>query len=123
MPQSGTQARGAARRQGPRPKHVPQRTCVVCRETSAKRALTRIVRVGDGVIEVDPTGRKNGRGAYLCDRKACWDKAVSTPILARALKTTPTQESLTHLKEFAEGADLRDDTEEAPAADSKEQAL
>ena len=120
MPQSATDTRSARRRSGSRQKHVPQRTCVVCRETSAKRALTRIVRVGDGVIEVDPTGRKNGRGAYLCDRRACWDRAASTPILARALKTTPTHESLTHLKEFAEGADLRDDTEEAPAVNSKE---
>lgn len=120
MPHSATDAHAPRKRRGPRPRHVPQRTCVVCRETNAKRELTRIVRVGDGVIEVDPTGRKNGRGAYLCDKRACWDRAISTPILARALKTSPTQESLMHLKEFAEGADLRDETEGVSAADSKE---
>jgi len=79
--------------------------------------------VGDGDIEVDSTGRKNGRGAYLCNRRACWERATSTPILARALKTTPTPESLTHLKEFAASADLLDDTGDGLAVDSKEQAL
>lgn len=120
MPQSGSRPRAASKRSGPRPKHVPQRTCVVCRETGAKRSLTRIVRVGEGVVEVDPTGRKNGRGAYLCDKRTCWERAVSTPILARALKTTLSQESIEHLKEFAEGATLSDDTDAAPATNSKE---
>ena len=122
MPQSGPTPTTRTKRSGPRPKHVPQRTCVVCRETGAKRALTRIVRVGDGLIEVDPTGRKNGRGAYLCDKQVCWERAVTTPILAKALKTSPTQESLTHLKEFAAGADLLGADDGSPA-DSKEQAL
>jgi predicted RNA-binding protein YlxR (DUF448 family) len=80
------------------------------------------VRIGEGLVEVDPTGRKNGRGAYLCDKQVCWERAVTTPILAKALKTTPTQESLTHLKEFAAGAHLLTADDELPA-DSKEQAL
>ena len=125
MPQSGPTGptpKTPSKRSGPRPKHVPQRTCVVCRETGAKRALTRIVRIGDGVIEVDLTGRKNGRGAYLCDKQVCWERAVTTPILAKALKTTPTQESLKQLKEFAAGAHLQT-ADELPVADSKEQAL
>jgi predicted RNA-binding protein YlxR (DUF448 family) len=94
----------------------------VCRETDAKRALTRIVRTGEGSIEIDPTGRKNGRGAYLCDKPGCWDKALSTPILAKALRTTPDQESLTHLKEFAAGLHL-DTGDNEPTVDSKESAL
>ena len=122
MPHSGPTPKPSSTRSGPRPKHVPQRTCVVCRETGAKRALTRIVRIGEGLVEVDPTGRKNGRGAYLCDKQVCWERAVTTPILAKALKTTPTQESLTHLKEFAAGAQLLTADDELPA-DSKEQAL
>jgi predicted RNA-binding protein YlxR (DUF448 family) len=80
------------------------------------------VRIGEGLVEVDPTGRKNGRGAYLCDKQVCWDRAVTTPILAKALKTTPTQESLTNLKEFAAGAHLLSADDEL-TADSKEQAL
>lgn len=105
-----------SRRSGPRPKHVPQRTCVVCRDTCAKRALTRIVRTGEGTIEVDPTGRMNGRGAYLCDKETCWNRAVSTPVLGNALKTTLTHESLTRLKEFAAAEKNRIDDNDAAAA-------
>ena len=70
-----------------RPKHVPQRTCVACRDKNAKRTLTRIVRTPDGKIEIDPSGKRNGRGAYLCTQESCWQRALKTPVLARALKT------------------------------------
>lgn len=72
----------------PRPKHIPQRTCVACRGTSAKRQLVRVVRQPDGTVMVDPTGKANGRGAYLCTRRACWDKALKHALLDRALKTS-----------------------------------
>jgi predicted RNA-binding protein YlxR (DUF448 family) len=75
-------------KKGPRPKHVPQRMCVACRERSAKRTLVRIVRTPEGAVEIDPTGKRNGRGAYLCDDPACWDRALRSGILANALKTT-----------------------------------
>jgi len=61
---------------GPRPKHVPRRTCVACRETDAKRGLIRLVRTPEGTVEVDPTGKRNGRGAYLCARLSCWQDAL-----------------------------------------------
>jgi predicted RNA-binding protein YlxR (DUF448 family) len=51
-----------------RRRHIPRRTCVVCRATGDKRALTRLVRTPDDGVHVDPTGKRNGRGAYLCDR-------------------------------------------------------
>ena len=114
MPPAGTAGSGK-RRSGPRQKHVPQRTCVVCRETDAKRALTRIVRTGEGSVQIDPTGRKNGRGAYLCEKPGCWEKALSTPILAKALRTTPDQESITQLQEFAAGLHLDTGDNEATA--------
>lgn len=122
MPHTGVSNKTNKKRSGPRPKHVPQRTCVVCRDTDAKRALTRIVRTGEGTIEVDPSGRKNGRGAYLCDRQECWERAVSTPILARALKTTPTEESMKTLNEFAAGVHLKTGDDQ-PTVDAKESAL
>lgn len=81
-----------------------------------------MVRTGEGHIEVDPTGRRNGRGAYLCDKQACWERAVTTPVLAKALKTAPSPESLMTLKEFAAGARLQPEGD-APVANSKEQAL
>jgi len=52
-------------------RHIPQRTCVGCRQVLAKRAMTRVVRTADGV-RIDPTGKANGRGAYLHDLASCW---------------------------------------------------
>ncbi|NDJ85208.1 MAG: YlxR family protein [Chloroflexi bacterium] len=67
-------------------KHVPHRMCVVCRQTSEKRSLTRLVRTAEGEIHVDSTGKRNGRGAYLCDKPACWQAVLHNPdILGRAL--------------------------------------
>lgn len=71
-----------------RRKHVPQRTCIVCRTTADKRSLTRIVRTTDQRVEIDPTGKQAGRGAYICDDPACWKKAASTNVLEKALRTT-----------------------------------
>lgn len=67
----------------PRPKHVPQRTCVGCRTVLAKRQLIRLVRTPEGV-RVDPTGKQAGRGAYLHDRRECWESALNGA-LANAL--------------------------------------
>ncbi len=69
-----------------RAKHVPLRTCIVCREKNNKRTLTRIVRTEQGV-QVDPSGKLNGRGAYLCDQPGCWERALSTDVLSRALRS------------------------------------
>jgi predicted RNA-binding protein YlxR (DUF448 family) len=82
-----------------RRKHIPQRTCVVCRETSAKRTLTRIVRTADAGVQVDPTGKRNGRGAYLCNQVSCWQRAVQSDVLDRALRTTLTAEDKQRLNE------------------------
>ena len=68
-----------------RVKHVPQRTCVGCREILAKRALVRVVRTPQG-LRVDPTGKLPGRGAYLHDRRSCWERGLKGS-LAHALKT------------------------------------
>ena len=61
---------------GGRQKHVPLRTCIACRETRPKRELLRIVRTPEGRILLDPTSKKSGRGAYLCARYSCWQKAL-----------------------------------------------
>ncbi len=76
-----------ATKKGPRPKHIPQRTCVVCRQKQDKRQLVRLVRTPVGPVVVDYSGKQNGRGAYLCANPVCWEKATHTPqILQRALK-------------------------------------
>jgi len=82
----------------PAVKHIPQRTCVVCRDTSAKRTLTRIVRTADSGIQIDPTGKHNGRGAYLCDKPTCWQRAIDSDILAKALRIVLTAEDRDRLR-------------------------
>ena len=71
---------------GPRPKHIPQRTCIACRRTDAKRGLMRVVRDAEGHVALDPTGKRAGRGAYLCHDPACWEQALKRQGLARALR-------------------------------------
>ena len=70
-----------------RRKHIPQRTCVACRQKMDKRLLTRIVRTPDEGVVVDIKGKQNGRGAYLCQNSDCWDKVLHSKILDEALRT------------------------------------
>jgi uncharacterized protein len=79
-------AGGVSRRAGA--KGTPRRTCVVCRSTTAKRTLHRIVRSPAGTVAYDPTGKAAGRGAYLCGQAACLDQAVRRRSIQRALKVT-----------------------------------
>ncbi len=88
---------------GPRAKHVPQRTCIACRSTEAKRGLVRVVRTPEGRVELDATGKKNGRGAYVHESAACWDEALKKDRLARALKVSPAAEDIETLKAHAAG--------------------
>lgn len=61
--------------------------CVACRERFDKRRLTRIVNSPQDGVVVDLSGKKNGRGAYLCDQVVCWHKAINeTKLLEQALK-------------------------------------
>jgi len=82
-----------------KPKHIPQRTCVGCRTVLAKRTLTRIVRQPNGVF-IDPTGKLNGRGAYLHDRRSCWERGLKGA-LANALKVSLTAEDRQRLEQYA----------------------
>jgi predicted RNA-binding protein YlxR (DUF448 family) len=69
-----------------RAKHIPQRTCIVCRQKLDKRQLIRIVRTQHEGVVVDETGKRNGRGAYLCYQPECWDKIqTNTRLLNQAL--------------------------------------
>lgn len=90
------------RKKKPRPKHIPERTCIGCRETRPKRELVRIVRNTTGAVEVDPTGKKSGRGAYLCRAKGCWEAALKKERLDRALGINIAQEKRRELAQYAE---------------------
>ena len=65
----------------------PQRICAVCRESKLKRELIRLVRDPEGNISLDPTGKKSGLGAYLCNNPECLKKARKQRCLERSLKT------------------------------------
>ncbi len=85
-----------------RARPVPQRTCVSCRRTGEKRELVRVVRTPQGTVEVDRTGKKPGRGAYVCGERDCWDKAVRQGRLEHALHIKLTPEGRAPLLVFME---------------------
>ena len=83
-------------------KKIPQRKCVGCNEMKDKKALLRIVRSPEGEISLDLTGKKNGRGAYVC-KNGCICKCEKTHALDRAFKVAISQETYRKLeKEFLE---------------------
>ncbi len=67
-------------------KKVPLRQCIGCRESKPKNELIRVIKTPENDICLDKTGRLNGRGAYICLSKECFDKAVKSKGLERALK-------------------------------------
>lgn len=67
-------------------KKKPARTCVACGEQKEKKELLRIVRTPEGNIEPDLTGKKNGRGAYICKSEECLNKAIKTKKLERVFE-------------------------------------
>jgi hypothetical protein len=81
-------------------KHIPQRTCVGCREVLPKRSLIRIVRTSDG-IRVDPRGKLSGRGAYLHDKRSCWEHGLKGA-LAHALRVELAASDRAYLSTFLE---------------------
>lgn len=88
-------------RSGPRRKHVPLRTCIACRQKDAKRAYVRLVRTSENTVEIDLTGKANGRGAYLHASRACWQKALDTSAIASALRVPVSDEDRDRLWTYA----------------------
>ena len=81
------------------PKKIPQRTCMGCQAKKDKRELVRIVRYPEGEISVDLTGKKPGRGAYICPDLECLNKVVKSKRLERSLETVISEEVYETLKE------------------------
>lgn len=81
------------------PRKIPQRTCMGCQAKKDKRELVRIVRSPEGEIFVDLTGKKPGRGAYICPDLECLNKVVKSKRLERSLETTISEEIYEMLKE------------------------
>ena len=67
-------------------KKVPLRQCIGCGEMKSKKEMIRVIKTADEEILLDATGRKNGRGAYLCPTMECMKKAVKSKGLERSFK-------------------------------------
>ncbi|MCL5058086.1 MAG: YlxR family protein [Actinobacteria bacterium] len=70
----------------PKVRKIPQRMCVGCQEMKPKKELIRIVRTPQDSIEIDNTGKKSGRGAYICPRVECLQRASKEKRLEKALQ-------------------------------------
>lgn len=80
-------------------KKVPQRTCIGCREVKPKKELLRIVKSSEQDISIDTTGKKNGRGAYICKNENCLDMAIKNKRLSREFEMAIPQELYDSLRE------------------------
>ncbi len=79
-------------------KKIPTRICVGCGEAKEKRSMVRVVKSAENTISLDETGKKNGRGAYICKNINCLESAIKSRGLERSLKTSIPAEVITLLK-------------------------
>ena len=77
-----------------KPKKVPMRMCVGCKNMFPKRELLRIVKTESNGLQLDTTGKLNGRGAYICAKQECLQKAVKQKQLQRALEQELTEDTI-----------------------------
>ena len=87
-------------RQPLKPRHIPLRSCIVCRTKRVKRELVRLVYSND-TVEVDTRGKKAGRGAYLCPQLKCWETSLKKGRLDYALHIRINPENRQSLLEYA----------------------
>jgi uncharacterized protein len=112
----------AQKSRGIKPKHVPQRTCIACRQVAGKRNLLRLVRTERGV-EIDTTGKLAGRGAYLHPYQNCWQAVLRGGRIEQALRTRLNEENRQALLAFmatlpaSEAADI--EVADSETVDSK----
>lgn len=77
---------------GAKPKKLPERRCIGCQGTFLKKELIRVVRSPEGSVFIDFTGKKSGRGAYICKNEACLKKARKSGALHRSLEAEISEE-------------------------------
>lgn len=88
-------------------KKVPVRKCIGCQEMKQKKEMLRILKTTEEEIVLDTTGKKNGRGAYLCFSKECFEKAVKSKGLERSLKMHIPQSVYESLKREIENIETK----------------
>lgn len=80
-------------------KKIPYRTCVGCQEKKPKREMLRIIRTPEGKVEIDTTGKKSGRGSYLCYNISCLKEALKKKRISKSLKIDLSPEIIKELEE------------------------
>ena len=80
-------------------KKIPMRKCTSCGEMKPKTELIRVIKTPEGEISIDLTGKKNGRGSYICPTEACLKKAIKTKAIERSLECKISEEIYERLKE------------------------
>lgn len=79
-------------------KQMPQRTCIGCMQKKDKKDLIRIVKNKENEIFVDKTGKKEGRGIYICDNQECLEKAIKTKKIEKTFETKISEEIYNDLR-------------------------
>ncbi len=86
-------------------KKIPMRRCLGCMESKPKKELLRIVKTAEGEIQLDNTGKKNGRGAYICKNINCLEKAMKTKRIEKEFETVISNEVYESLRRELEDLD------------------
>ena len=86
-------------------KKIPQRTCIGCNEKKGKKDLIRIVKTNQKEISIDITGKKEGRGAYICNNEQCLEKAIKNKKLERTLDIKINDEIYINLRNMINGGE------------------
>ena len=89
-------------------KKIPLRQCIGCGEMKSKKEMIRVIKTAEGEILIDATGRKNGRGAYLCPSMECFKKAVKGRGLERSFKMAIPREVYETLEKEMEEIDRQE---------------
>ena len=86
-------------------KKIPLRQCIGCGEMKSKKEMLRVIKTPEDAIMIDATGRKNGRGAYICQNVDCFRKAIKNKGLERSLKMGIPEEVYEQLTKEMESID------------------
>ena len=87
-------------------KSIPQRTCMGCNEKKDKKDLIRIVKTDKNEINIDKTGKQEGRGAYICNNEQCLEKVIKTKRLEKSLDIKISEETYNNLKKIINGGEF-----------------
>ena len=87
-------------------KKIPQRTCIGCNSKKDKKDLIRVVKNKDGQISIDLTGKKDGRGTYLCKSEECLNKAIKNKRISRTFEMEIDESIYENLRNFINGGEI-----------------